>query len=180
MFAMIEKSSIGEISRISIPRWPDSVWALGDSSFLRGELTGFFCSRSFPARAVLPSLDWARRARERGLRVMSGFHSALERDVLEILLSGNTPAVMALARGIPERFRPDVRRGLESGLLTLASPFASEVRRPTAETAMIRNRLILSLCSESVAGWASPEGSLARLLSNAGENGHKIRPLCPR
>ena len=169
--------SVSQITLPAPPQWPGPIWVLGDSSLLFGELTGFFCSRSYPARAVLPSLDWARDARERGLRVMSGFHSALERDVLEILLDGGAPAVMALARGIPSRSRPDVRRGLEAGVLTLASPFPAEVRRPTAETAAARNRLILSLASESVAGWASPEGGLSRLLSAAESDGKIIRRL---
>lgn len=153
------------LSRVTLPQWSSPVWVLGDSSVLRRPLTGFFCSRRFPARAVLPSLDWARAARKRGEVVLSGFHSPLERDALEILLSGGSPVVMAPARGVPRRFRPDVRLGLESGLLTLASPFSPEVRRPTAETAEIRNRFILSLSARVVSGWSSSGGALSRLLS---------------
>ena len=156
-----------KISNLIHPRWPGPIWVLGDASVLRRPLTGFFCSRRFPARAVFPVLDWARAAREQGESVISGFHSNLERDALEILLAGGAPAVMALARGIPRRFRPDVRRGLESGRLVLASPFPAEVRRQTAETAAVRNRFILRLCAQAVAGWASPDGSLARLLAAA-------------
>ena len=175
---VVETEIEGKISSVILPQWPEPIWVLGDSSVLRGSLTGFFCSRRFPARAVLPVLDWARTARERGEVVMSGFHSRLERDALEIILSGGVPAALALARGIPRRFRPDVRRGLERGLLTLASPFPAETRRQTAETAAVRNRLILRLCARTVAGWASPGGSLSRLLSGDAEvEAGKVRVL---
>ena len=166
-------------SQIVLPQWPSPLRVLGDSSALRGSLTGFFCSRRFPARAVLPVLDWAREARERGEVVVSGFHSPLERDALEILLSGGSPVVMALARGIPSRFRPDVRRGLESGVLTLASPFPGEVGRQTAETAAVRNDFIFSLSSRVVIGWAAPDGGLSLLLS-AQKGDKEIRRLCPQ
>ena len=110
---------------------------------------------------------------------MSGFHSSLERDALEILLSGGSPVVMAVARGLPSRFRPDVRRGLESGALTLASPFPGEVGRQTAETAAVRNDFIFSLSSRVVIGWAAPDGGLSRLLS-AQKGDKEIRRLCPK
>ena len=144
-----------------------------------GFVDGIFLLASFSGAGGIARFGLGAGARERGEVVVSGFHSSLERDALEILLSGGSPVVMAVARGLPSRFRPDVRRGLESGVLTLASPFPGEVGRQTAETAAVRNDFIFSLSTRVVIGWAAPDGGLSRLLS-AQKDGKEIRRLCPK
>jgi len=45
------------------------------------------------------SLDWAAKVRDAGICVIGGFQSALEKDVLRVLLKeGTQPVVMVLAR----------------------------------------------------------------------------------
>lgn len=57
----------------------------GDQDLLKLTKTAFFCSRTIPAEEILRTYDWAREQRKTGRCIISGFHSAIERDVFEIL-----------------------------------------------------------------------------------------------
>ncbi|MDR1009847.1 MAG: hypothetical protein LBM04_01725, partial [Opitutaceae bacterium] len=78
----------------SVPR----IYArLGNETLLSHPKTAFLCSRKVPAAAVLKCYDWAVEQRERGVCVMSGFHSQIEKDVLHYLLKGTQPVIVVLA-----------------------------------------------------------------------------------
>jgi len=161
----------GRMPALTIPGWPEPVDALGDAAIAELPKTAFLCSRAYPAGAVLRIYDWAKAARERGECVISGFHSALERDVLEILLGGEQPIILAAARNLPKRHAPGVRRALQEGRLLIASPFPASVARITAATARRRNQFMLSIAGHIVVGYAHPGGALAQVLS--GVDAHK-------
>lgn len=153
------------MSTIEIPPWPDPVAALGNAAIARLPKTAFLCSRAYPAGAVLRIYDWAKAARERGECVISGFHSALERDVLEILLGGSQPVILAAARGMPARYSPPVRRALQDGRLLVVSAFPPDTRRITAATARRRNEFMLTVASRAVIGYLSEDGGLAKTVA---------------
>jgi len=148
-----------------MPGWPAPVAALGDAGIAARDKTAFLCSRAYPAGAVLKIYDWAKAARERGVCVISGFHSALERDVLEILLGGSQPIILAAARALPQRHSPAVRRALRDGRLLIVSPFPPTAARITAASARRRNEFMLSVAARIVVGYASEGGALARALA---------------
>ncbi len=139
----------------------------GNESIAAHRKTAFLCSRDYPASAVLRIYDWARDMRASGECVISGFHSALERDVLDILIIGNQPLILAAARGLPKRHPPAVRRALDEGRLLIISPFPDSVTRITAATARMRNRFMLAFADRIVVGYASPNGTLAQALAAA-------------
>ena len=97
--------------------------------------TAFLCFRRYPAAAVLCIYDWAKEMRESGECMISGFHSALERDVLAILFKGSQPVILAAARGLPQRYPADVKKAIDRGRLLVISPFPDSVQRITADTA---------------------------------------------
>lgn len=70
----------------------------GNPDIFQRHKTAFLCSRRYPAGAVLRIYDWAREMRDNGECVVSGFHSALERDVLQLLLRGEQPLILVTAR----------------------------------------------------------------------------------
>lgn len=150
---------------LSIPGWPEPVDALGDAAIAELPKTAFLCSRAYPAGAVLRIYDWAKAARERGECVISGFHSALERDVLEILLGGEQPLILAAARALPARYSPPVRRALHDGRLLVVSAFPASARRITAATARRRNEFMLSVAERIVVGYLSEDGELAKTVA---------------
>ncbi len=137
---------------------------LGDVALLDLSCTAFLCSRHIPADAVLKCYDWAIQMREAGRCVISGFHSPLEQDVLHYLLKGKQPVIMALARGMKTKWEQRIQKALDEGRLLIISPFREDVKRASADTAAVRNDLMIRLADEVVVGYADPEGMLARRL----------------
>jgi hypothetical protein len=89
----------------------------GNIELLNLPKTAFLCSRKIPASAVLTCYDWAIEQREKGVCVISGFHSPLEKDVLHYLLKRTQPIILALARGMKDKLEPELQNPLEQGQL---------------------------------------------------------------
>lgn len=149
--------------------------SLGNESIAAHRKTAFLCSRDYPASAVLRIYDWAQAMRANSECVISGFHSALERDVLDILIIGNQPLILAAARGLPKRFPTVVRRAVDEGRLLIVSPFPASVTRITAATSRERNRFMLAFAERIVVGYANPNGTLAQALAAAPSDKSIIR-----
>ena len=152
------------MSTLQLYGWDDAVCTLGVTDIAACRKTAFLCSRRYPAAAVLRIYDWAKAARSGGECILSGFHSALERDVLEILLRGSQPIILAAARGLPKRYSVDVKRAIDAGRLLVISPFQDSVKRITADTARYRNAFMLSIAECVVVGHMNPDGVLADAL----------------
>ena len=122
---------------------PAQLWLLGDPRSLHGPLLGFLSSVRCPGDAILATMDAAVALRDAGVAIIGGFHSPMEKEALRLLLRGQQPVVLCLARGLEGmRIRAEYRQPLEQGRLLLLSPFAGEVRRVTAKTALLRNRVV--------------------------------------
>lgn len=139
---------------------------LGNVDLLKLNITAFLCSRKVPARAVLKCYDWAIAQREQGNCVASGFHSQLEKDVLHYLLKGTQPIIVALARGLKKRLEPAFQKPMKEGRLLIVTPFTTDIRRVTEQTAAIRNEMMLKLADCVTLGYASKGGQLEKLLSS--------------
>ena len=137
---------------------------LGNEMLLKVEKTAFLCSRKVPASAVLKCYDWAIEQREKGVCVISGFHSQLEKDVLHYLLKGKQPIIIALARGLKEKVEPKLIKPLEQGRILIISPFDKTVKRVTEQTAEIRNKMMIELADSITIGYTSEGGKLEDLL----------------
>lgn len=120
-----------------------SLWTIGDTRLLGGDLLALFCSRKCPGRIVRKSHDFAEDLRAGGTPVIGGFHTAVEKMCLEVLVKGTQPIVICLARGIQRmRLTPDWAAAVEEGRLLVASPFSAKHRRATKATAEARNRFV--------------------------------------
>ena len=74
---------------------------LGNTSLLDRKKIGYFASNTIASLSVLPTLDWATEVSKRdNIAVVSGFHSKMEREVLDFLLRGKCGIVCVLARPI--------------------------------------------------------------------------------
>jgi len=96
--------------------------------------------------------------------VISGFHSPIEKDVLHFLLKGKQPVILVLARGMKERFEPEIKQALTENRLLVISPFEKEIEWTTKETAEIRNKLMIELADDIVVGFLAEGGGLVGLL----------------
>lgn len=114
-----------------------------------------FCSVKCPGKLVLETYDLAGRLRDEGITVISGFHSPMERECLKILLRSPNPVVWCLARGMLKTIPRELRNAVNEGRLLFVSRFPDKVRRVTAETATIRNRLVADMATAVVVAHAA-------------------------
>ncbi len=136
----------------------------GNIDLLKLPKTAFLCSRQIPALVVLRCFDWAKEQRDKGVCVISGFHSQIEKDVLHFLLKGKQPIILALARGLKEKIEPELVLPLEQGRLLIVTPFDKRVNRVSSHNAQMRNRMMLELADQITIGYANPGGQLDSLL----------------
>ncbi len=138
----------------------------GNKELLRLHKTAFLCSRKIPASAVLKCYDWAIDRRNMGECVISGFHSTIEKDVLHYLLKGQQPIIVALARGLKDKVDTNLRKAFDDGRLLIITPFTTEVKRVTQDTAKERNRLMIEMADVVTIGHLNENGSLRKLLDS--------------
>jgi predicted Rossmann fold nucleotide-binding protein DprA/Smf involved in DNA uptake len=143
---------------------PKSFNVLGDVALLLQRKTALFCSVRCPGDKILAAYDAARQLRDAGVTVISGFHSPVEKECLRILLRGNQPIVICLARAMDEIRLPAAWRGpLNADRLLLVSPFRKRPRRPTVESSQYRNKLVAALCDEVLIVHTEPGGNVAHI-----------------
>ena len=161
---------------------------IGNAALMERPKVAFLSSRRVAPAAVMRCYDWATGMRGGGRGatalpdgggtpdgsagrlappcVVGGFQSALERDVLKLLLpDGGPPIVMVLARGMWRSVPVEYREAINAGRMLVVSPFSQGVVRVSKETAEKRNGWILDHCDEAVFASLDPNGSLARLVA---------------
>ena len=157
---------------------PKSIAVFGSPAPLSSPMTAFLCSKETPGATILKAFDQAAAWRDAGRCVISGFHSPLERQCLDILLRGKQPIVMALARGIGALRLPAAqRKALDEGRLTIVSPFSATEKRVSADLARQRNRFVAAVADEVVFGFIAPGGNLAGLRDEVQRRGIRTREL---
>jgi hypothetical protein len=138
----------------------------GDAAVLDNIQLALFCSVKCPGQLILDTYDLCQRFRAEGVIVISGFHSPMEQECLRILLRSPHPVVWCLARGMIRRIpvEPvDCRQAASEGRLAIVSPFPVTVRRITAQTATIRNRLVADLAAAVLVTHAAPGSKIEAL-----------------
>lgn len=154
----------GRVNRRLGANAPRSISVAGSAVPLSAPMSAFLCSKEAPGATILKAFDQAAAWRDAGRCVISGFHSPLEQQCLDILLRGKQPIVMALARGLGALRLPAAqRKALDEGRLTMVSPFPVTEKRVSADLARQRNRFAAALAGEVVFGFVAPGGSLALL-----------------
>lgn len=120
--------------------------AIGNLDILDINLLGIFCSIKCSGDIILKTYDFMRVLQESGVAVVSGFHSPIEKDCLDILLKGTQPIVICPARGISRmRIPSDWKKPIDQGRLLILSPFEDKQKRPTVSTAQRRNHMVAKL-----------------------------------
>ena len=147
---------------------------VGNKQLLENYKIAFLCSRKCPTDIILKSYDWAIEQREKGVCVISGFHSKIEKDVLHYLLKGTQPIILALARGLKKRLEPELKDAMDKNRLLIVTPFDEKVRRVTRETANQRNRFMAELADEIFVAYALPGGSIEKLITDISHTGKTI------
>jgi predicted Rossmann fold nucleotide-binding protein DprA/Smf involved in DNA uptake len=155
---------------------PPQLTAIGNLDLLPLPKTALFCSTRCPGKIILATYDQAAKWRDAGRCVISGFHSPVEKECLQILLRGSQPIIICPARALPRRVPADWKKSLAAGRLLILSAFAPTANRATAELGYRRNEFVAALADEVFIAHTTAGGHLATLT-------HRLRtwgiPLCP-
>lgn len=136
---------------------------LGNKEILRHYKIGFLCSRKVPANIILKTYDWAIEKRDKGVCIVSGFHSKIEKDVFEILIKGTQPIILVLARGLLKRFDKILLNLIDENRLLIISPFDKKITRPTSQTAIKRNKVIVEISDKIFIPYSTVGGNIDKI-----------------
>jgi hypothetical protein len=130
--------------------------------------TGLFCSARCPGASILRTYDQSARWRDAGQCIISGFHSPVEKECLNILLRGEPPVIICPARSLEKLRLPAAwRTPLNEGRLLVLSCFPPGHSRVTAELASQRNLFVAALADKVWFAHVTPGGQMERLSHRA-------------
>ena len=157
----------------SYPRWlsgrlgkdaPARLWAMGSLALLGQPKTALFCSNKCPGDAILAAMDQARKWRDQGRCIISGFHSPLEKECLQILLRGSQPVIICPARSLERMKVPlEWQKGMAANRILLLSCFEPPHRRLTAVLSEERNKVVAAMAEDVYFAHGAPGGKTALL-----------------
>ena len=111
-------------------------------------------------------MDLAERWRAENRAVISGFHTAVEKECFRIFLRGPQRLVICPARGLaPFQLPEEWRTKFHRDELLIVSSFSSSVRRQIQATAEVRNQLVVDLSGSVTVIYASLGGQLDSLIA---------------
>lgn len=143
---------------------PTRICTIGNLDILKSKSVALICSVKCPGNIILQTYDLAQRLRDAGVLVIGGFHSPMEQECLRILLRGKQPVIVCPGRGLHGmRIRSEHKLALEEGRLLYLSPFPDKLRRPTIDTALLRNRLVAALAERILVPYAAPNSKTFEL-----------------
>lgn len=122
---------------------------LGNKELLKQKKVGFLASRKISSLSILPTLDWATEvSRREDTAIVSGFHSKMERNVLEILLKGQCGIIIVLARGMYRKLPIQYEEAMSQKRLLIISNEKDNVKRVSEQTAHKRNEFVREIADE--------------------------------
>lgn len=116
-----------------------------------------------------------KQLRESGVTVISGFHSPMEQECLNILLKGKQPVIICPARSITGmRIKPEYKNPLgDSGLLIL-SPFSEKEKRISSDRSLARNRFVAAIADKIFIPYAEPKSKTETFCRELVEKGKTV------
>lgn len=148
--------------------------ALGDLAILSRKKIGMLCSIKCPGSVILRIYDLMRDLRIEGITVVSGFHSPMEKECLDILLRGKCGVVICYARSLPTRVPAEFRKPIDQGRLLLLSTFGEAQSHVTRANSAARNRQVADLADALFIPYASPGGMVEEICREAIGSGKPI------
>ena len=142
---------------------------LGNTELMKLHKVGYFASSKIASLSVLPTLDWAAEiAKCEDIAIVSGFHSKMEREVLDYLLRGRCGIICVLARSIyrkvPAKFKEPYN---QNRVLFITEEKNPDVIMTGKYSARKRNQLVDSLADRLVFSSLSPNNSLASIYQDS-------------
>ena len=115
----------------------------GAKELLQRDIVAFFASRNPTNEARSLALRWAEEISQTNKVVISGFHSSLEREVLDILLKNGSSVIVGLGRSLYRKIPSFLQQAYDERRLLFIS--FSEKSRHSESGAQLRNWAIAKL-----------------------------------
>lgn len=147
---------------------------IGNRELLNRGKVAVICSVKCPGSLILRTYDLMSEIRDEDMTVISGFHSPMERECLNILVRGACGIVICYARSVPERISSQFRKAIAEGRLLLLSAFPRGQNRVTRSSSVERNRLVAELADVVFAPYASPGGMTEAICKEAAASGKPV------
>jgi len=136
----------------------------GNLDNLTHRLIALYCSSLCPGTLIIRTHDLAHSFRDAEITVVSGFHSPVEKECLNVLLKGTQPVIICPARSLEGmQVHAAWRAPIQQGRLLLLSPFEKKHRRATADLAHRRNKFVADLADVVFVAYAAPGGKTEEL-----------------
>lgn len=137
---------------------PISVNCIGDTKLLSRPRIALFCSSKCPGDAILSAMRWVSGAADcQALTIAAGFHSAMEKSFLKVLIAGSCSILVFPARSLARYRTPlELRAPIASRRLSIVSSFDDSVRNDSKSTGCQRNQLVADLSDVIVVPYAAP------------------------
>lgn len=143
---------------------PATISMIGNEDILSNRKLALFCSSKCPGSVILKTYDLTQKLRAQGRTMISGFHSPMEKECLDILLRSSNPVIICPARGLGKmRIREEWKRPISENRLLILSPFPPEMKRGTAKDAQYRNLFVAALTDEILIAHAAKGSKLNNL-----------------
>lgn len=154
---------------LSVKRVPElenedcsEISAVGNIQILKLPRLALFCSQICPGMAILNAYKKADELCGSDWAIVSGFHSLIERDCLDIFLKKHQPVIYCPARGlgrIPGKLRPAVG----SGDALILTPFNAETKRMNKKLSIERNQFVANISHKIIFLHITKDGLLEKL-----------------
>ena len=137
---------------------------IGNTELMNLHKVGYFAASKIASLSVLPTLDWATEIAKRDdVVIISGFHSKLEREVLNYLLKGKCGIICVLARGIYKQIPAKYKEAFHNNRILFISLESDKTLNYGREQTAKRNEFIASTSDELVFSSVTHESSLYNL-----------------
>lgn len=134
---------------------------IGNILLLERKKISYFASSKIASLSVLPTLDWATEVAKRDdVAIVSGFHSKMEREVLDFLLRGKCGIICVLARSMYKKIPDKYREAFDADRVLFISPCKTSATRSSRHLCHLRNEYVASISDELVFSSLTPESSL--------------------
>ena len=140
---------------------PEILSHIGNLELLERPKTAFLCSSKTTSRDILKSLDWATSVPKDSC-IISGFQTKLEKDVLQLLLKRHIPVIIVLARRMYKMLPAEMQSAINCNEALIIS--LSHLPRNSKQSALARNKFIISIADNVEFGALDPTSSLTNLV----------------
>lgn len=145
---------------------------IGNNELLLRQKTGLLCASDATSGDVMRCMDWAMELPADAC-IVGGFQTALERDVLHVLLRRHIPVIVVLARRLYKTIPAELQAAVDAGRALVLS--VSDSPRTCRATALRRNEHVAAMADVVVFPSVPPATSSLHPLYTALAAAYKAR-----